>query len=296
TFKFGVQFQRQQQNNFYPGNDGSVGGFYFLGAATASPIADPNGYSNAGYTVADFLLNRASFVSVGGVSGPAGMRSWRDAYFIQDDWKVMPNLTLNVGVRYEYDQPIYEVHNRMSTIDPNNPAVILLDGTPAARAAGYGRGLVDPYYGSVMPRIGFSYSATPRFVVRGGYGIQNFMEGTGANLRMTTNLPFQTTYEANANAASPGQAGNFFRVEDGFSNPASGAAASGATYNVWNKKIKPAFIGEYSLTTEYQVSNTASVQIGYLGESGQHLVTANRTNQLPSPCYVNGVPQNPTSS
>ena len=44
----------------------------------------------------------------------------------------------------------------MSTIDPNNPSVILLDGTAAARAAGYGRGLVDPFYGSVMPRIGFA--------------------------------------------------------------------------------------------------------------------------------------------
>jgi hypothetical protein len=285
TFKFGVQFQRQQQNNFYPGNDGSVGGFYFLGAGTASGKPDLNGYNRNGYTAADFLLNRTSFVSKGGVSGPAGMRSWRDAYFVQDDWKALPNLTLNIGVRYEYVQPIYEVHNRMSTIDPANPSVILLDGTPQARAAGYGRGLIDPYYGSVMPRVGFSYAATPRFVVRGGYGIQNYMEGTGANLRMTTNLPFQSTYQASGNAPSSGSAGNFFDVRNGFSNPASGAQASGAVYNVWNKKIKPAFIGEYNLTVEYQLSNTASIQVGYLGESGQHLVTANARNQLHNPCY-----------
>ena len=291
TLKFGVQFQRQQQNNFYPGNDGSVGGFYFLGAGTSSPNADPNGYSNTGYTVADFLLNRASFVSKGGVSGPAGMRSWRDAYFAQDDWRAVPNLTLSFGIRYEFDQPIYEVHNKMSTIDPNNPSVILLDGTAAARAAGYGHGLVDPFYGSVMPRVGFAYSVTPRLVVRGGYGIQNFMEGTGANLRMTTNLPFQTTYEASGNAPVKGVAGNFFDVRYGFSNPAAGAAASGAVYNVWDKHIKPAFIGEYSLTTEYQIGNTASVQIGYLGEAGQHLITANAANQLHNPCIINGVVQ-----
>ncbi|MEO6910557.1 MAG: TonB-dependent receptor, partial [Edaphobacter sp.] len=61
--------------------------------------------------------------------------------------------------------------------------------------------------------------------------------------------------------------------------------------NVWNKKIKPAFIGEYSLTTEYQISNTASLQVGYLGESGQHLVTANAGNQLHNACYINGVIQ-----
>lgn len=288
TFKVGVQFMRQQQNNFYPGNDGSLGGFYFLGAGTASPTASNAVYNNTGYSAADFLLNRTSFVSKGGVSGPAGMRSWRDAFFVQDDWKVLPTLTLNIGVRYEYDQPIYEVHNHMSTIDPANPSVILIDGTPAARAAGYGRGLVDPFYGSVMPRIGFSYAVTPKLVVRGGYGVQNFMEATGANLRMTTNLPFQSSYQASATAASTANVGSFFQVQNGFSNPASSAAASGAVYNVWNKHIKPAFIGEYSLTTEYQISRTASIQVGYLGESGQHLITANALNQLHNPCVVNG--------
>ncbi len=296
TLKAGAQFMRQQQNNFYPGNDGSLGGFYFLGAGTSSPIVNPNGFSNTGYTAADFLLNRTSFVSKGGVSGPAGMRSWRDAYFVQDDWKVTPLLTVNIGVRYEYDQPIYEVHNHMSTIDPANPSVILLDGTAAARAAGYGRGLVDPFYGSVMPRVGFSFAVTPRLVVRGGYGIQNFMEGTGANLRMTTNLPFQSAYQATATAPAAGSAGSFFAIQNGFSNPASGAATSGAVYNVWNKHIKPAFIGEYSLTTEYQFSRTASVQVGYLGESGQHLITANALNQLHNPCVINGVIQTSVST
>jgi outer membrane receptor protein involved in Fe transport len=283
TLKFGAQFLRQQQNNFYPGNDGSMGGFYYLGAGTA------NG-SSGGYTGADFVLNRAGFVSKGGVSGPAGMRSWRTAYFAQDDWKVSPTLTLNIGVRYEYIQPIYEVHNKMSTIDPANPSVILLAGSPQAAAAGYSRALVNAYYGSVMPRIGFAFQATPRLVVRAGYGLQNFMEGTGANLRMTTNLPFQGSYQASGlqSNATGGVPGQFFTVQSGFGTASGTGAATGVVYNVWNKKIKPAFIGEYSLTLEYQVSNSASFQIGYLGESGQHLITANRRNQLAAPCVVNG--------
>jgi outer membrane receptor protein involved in Fe transport len=298
TFKFGVQFLRQQQNNFYPGNDGSLGGFYFLGAgsANASSFTNPNGYKSNGYAAADFLLNRAGFVSKGGVAGPVGMRSWRDAYFAQDDWKVTPTLTLNLGIRYEYVQPIYEVNNKMSTIDPNNPAVILLAGSAQASAAGYSRALVDAYYGSVMPRLGFAWSATPRFVLRGGYGLQNYMEGTGANLRMTTNLPFQSTYQASGVQPTSNNLGSFFIVQNGFSNPASGAAASGAVYNVWNKHIKPAFIGMYTLTVEYEVNNTASVQVGYVGESGQHLVTANQRNQLHNPCIVNGAPVNAATS
>jgi len=288
TFKFGVQFMRQQQNNFYPGNDGSLGGFYFLGAGTANGAgATTNGIRSNGYTAADFLLNRAGFISKGGVAGPVGMRQWRDAYFVQDDWKVSPTLTLNLGLRYEYSQPIYEVNNKMSTIDPNNPSVILVDGSSQTRAAGYGRGLVDPYYGSIMPRIGFAWSAMPKFVVRGGYGLQNYMEGTGANLRMTTNLPFQSTYQASAVPSGTSNAGTFFDVRNGFGT----STASSNVWNVWNKKIKPAFIGIYNLTVEYQVSNTASVQLGYVGESGQHLVTANQRNQLRTPCIVNGVVQ-----
>lgn len=288
TFKFGAQFLRQQQNNFYPGNDGSLGGFFYLGAGTAAG-------TSGGYTGADFVLNRAGFVSKGGVSGPVGMRSWRSAYFAQDDWKVSPNLTLNIGVRYEYVQPIYEVNNKMSTIDPANPSVILLAGSPQAKAAGYSRALVDAYYGSIMPRIGFAYQATPRLVVRGGYGIQNFMEGTGANLRMTTNLPFQGSYQASGlQSTASGTPGQFFTVQSGFGSASGTGAASGVVYNVWNKKIKPAFIGEYSLTLEYQVSNTASFQVGYVGETGQHLITANRRNQLAAPCGnfpVAGAPQ-----
>ncbi|WP_260705621.1 TonB-dependent receptor [Edaphobacter flagellatus] len=298
TFKFGVQFLRQQQNNFYPGNDGSLGGFFFLGPGTSSQSGSPNGYST-GYTAADFILNRAGFKSIGGVAGPVGMRQWRDAYFVQDDWKITPTLTLNLGVRYEYSQPIYEVNHKMSTIDPNNPSRIIIDGSNTsvcqpfnlpcitAKNAGYGRGLVDPFYGSVMPRIGFAWSATPKFVVRGGYGLQNYMEGTGANLRMTTNLPFQSASQLSGNLPGTGNtAGAFYNVQGGFGS----ATALSNVYNVWNKKIKPAFISIYNLTLEYQLNNTASLQVGYAGESGQHLVTANQRNQLPNPCIINGAP------
>jgi hypothetical protein len=294
TFKVGVQFLRQQQNNFYPGNDGSMGGFYYLGAGTTSPTAATGAAlpARTGYSTADFLLNRASFVSKGGVAGPVGMRSWRSAYFFQDDWKVTPSLTLNLGVRYEYVQPFYEVNNKMSTLSLANPSVgIIVAGSSLAKSLGYNRGLVDAYYGSVMPRIGFAFSPTPRFVVRGGYGLQNFMEGTGANLRMTTNLPFQSATQINSTAATSTSVGSFFTTQNGF---AGSGVTSTNVFNVWNKKMKPAFIGIYNLTVEYQVSNTASVQVGYVGESGQHLVTANQRNQLTAPCVINGAVVQPS--
>src|SRR5262249_25944011 len=146
TLKFGVQFLRQQQNNFYPGNDGSLGGFFFLGPGSASPnggdvvtsfqgvgaAASAKQQYSTGYTAADMLLDRAGFKSKGGVAGPVGMRQWRNAFFVQDDWKVNPTLTVNLGLRYEYSQPIYEVNHKMSTIDPNNPGVIIVDADTTA--------------------------------------------------------------------------------------------------------------------------------------------------------------------
>ena len=301
TFKFGVQFLRQQQNNFYPGNDGSLGGFFFLGPGTQySSATDPGGYST-GYAAADMYLDRAGFKSKGGVAGPVGMRQWRDAYFVQDDWKVLDTLTLNLGVRYEYSQPIYEVNHKMTTIDPANPSVVIVDNDNVdactkigmtycvtGKSAGYGRGLTDPFYGSVMPRVGFAWSVTPKFVARGGYGLQDYMEGTGANLRMTTNIPFQAGFEQSGTLGSPGSAGSFFRIEDGMG---SGAVNVSNLWNVWNKKIKPAFISIYNLTLEYQLGNATSIQAGYVGESGYHLVTANQRNQLHAPCVVGGVVQ-----
>ncbi|MBS1798791.1 MAG: TonB-dependent receptor [Acidobacteria bacterium] len=317
TLKAGVQFFRQQQNNFYPGNDGSLGAYFFTGKGTTNPNGgtvptnvqwvgtgtQPAQQYSTGYAAADLVMDRVSSKAIGGVSGPVGMRQWRNAFFVQDDWKVLPTLTVNLGVRYEYAQPIYEVNGKMSTVDPNNPSVIIIDrdNTSAcaaagvacvtAKSAGYGRGLVDPYHASFMPRLGFAWNAVPKFVVRGGYGLQNFMEGTGANLRMTTNYPFQSAFEANGTIATSTTPGNFFKVEDGMG---SGTTLSNV-FNVWNKHFKPEFISIYNLTLEYQVTNTASVQVGYVGESGQHLVTANWRNQLRNTCVINGVIQNPAT-
>jgi hypothetical protein len=296
--KAGVEFTRYQQNNFYPGNDGANGQFDYNGNYTSDPAAvtGPTVPGAGGFGMADFVLDRSSFVGIGGVTGRTGQRQWRSAYFVQDDYKLQPNLTLNLGVRYEYDQPIYEVNNKEANVDLATGTVYTAGEQGAAAVFGNGRALYHPVYSNVMPRIGFAYQAMPKLVVRGGYGITNDLEGTGANLRLTYNPPFQPSFEVTGTAPSATGPGSFFTLENGFSS-ANTPNYSGTTYRAWDSHLKPSFIGEYSLTTEYAVSNTLSLTVGYVGESGQHLIQAVALNQLHTPCVIGGVVQsNPNST
>ncbi len=288
TFKMGAQFIREESNCFSSGNDGVLGTMAYTGVSTSNPIT-----GDAGYSMADFVLDRVDYIGQGTFTGPQGLRNWIDAFFVQDDWKISQSLTLNLGVRYEYDQPMYEVNNKYANVDFNTKQLVHA-GTPAAAALG-GRGLVFPFHGGIMPRVGFAYSVNPRLVIRGGYGMQTFMEATGETRRLTLNPPNNADNYTAGEAPSPTGPAVYFTAESGFTNPATVNPV--LALNARDPHIRPALIGEYSLTTEYQVNNTASLRVGYVGESGQHLINHNAANQLFVPCIIGGVVQtNPASS
>lgn len=267
TMKMGVEILRYQQNNFYPGNDGVMGRIQYSGAFT-------------GATVSDFVADKVWYAGLAANVGRSGQRQYRDAFFFQDDWRVLPNLTLNLGLRYEYDQPIYEVNNKQANVDLDT-GIVYQAGQAGASKMGSSRALYKPVYTNFMPRIGFAYQVSNRTVVRGGYGITNFLEGTGANLRLTFNPPFQPSFQYQALPASSTTAGTPLSVETAFSNFTS--AASSNTYRAWDKNLKPAFIQEFSFGVEYQLSNATSAIASYVGQTGQHLVDARAGNQLRSP-------------
>jgi hypothetical protein len=276
-FKFGAEFTRYQQNSFYPGNDGELGSFTYTGQFSA-PVASSNTYG-----FADFLTDQVEDAAVGQVNGRTGQRQWRDAGFAQDDWKIMPNLTLNLGVRYEFDQPIYEVNNKEANLNLATGQIVYAGTALANQTYTNGRALYDDTYHDFMPRIGFAYQATPRFVVRGGYGITNYLEGTGANLRLTQNPPFHNDFEEIATIPTGSGAsyspGTYFTTAAGF--PTTQAAVT--TFYAWKKNFQPAFIQEYTLFTEYQVAPNSSLSVGYVGEGGHHLTDPVFGSQLTAP-------------
>ncbi|HYO83875.1 MAG TPA: TonB-dependent receptor, partial [Bryobacteraceae bacterium] len=255
--KMGGQAIRYQQNRFYSGNNGVLGFFAYDGRHTGSAFAD-------------FLLDQLAQKGRGSNTGLWGHRHWRTALFVQDDFKVTPNLTLNLGLRWEFTQPLYEVADRQLNVD------IYTGEIRRAGQDGNSRALYEPYYKQFMPRLGFAYSpewfGTRRFVIRGGYGITSYMEGTGANLRLPLNPPFFFESDVQYAQGAPGSIGT------GFSDVQARNRLAGQI-RAWNPDLRPAFIQQYNLSTEYLITESTSFTAAYVGQKGTHLVNPREGNQ-----------------
>ncbi len=287
-FSVGVQAVRYQQNYALTGAQGSLGQFNFNGSFTG------NGAGDTGYSGADFVLGLASSDSIAlPGSGLAGNRQWRTAEFIQDDWKATDRLTLTAGVRYEYDQRWNEAHNRTGNVLLTGPMAGTVEyagsvpaGAPAGSIVCDNISCYQPTLNQIQPRLGFAYQVTPRVVLRGGYGTTSFFEGNSNNQRLTYQSPFlafssptATTPQAGT-GTTPNNPGAPIQVTNGFSINASSLSNQGAGFGAWPQHIQPAYIHEFNLTTEFELSNKVSASVSYVGESGQHLEDYRNGNQL----------------
>jgi hypothetical protein len=259
--KIGAQFLRYQQNYSYAGNGGVLGNMTY----------GNSGFSFTNYSFADFVAGYLYTQDVPSVIGRFGQRQWRDGVFFQDDWKLYPNFTLNLGVRWDFSQPIYESNNKMANINLQTGAYSVAGQNGASRA------LYNALYTQFLPRIGFAYSATPKFVLRGGYGITSYFEGMGANLRLTQNPPYDNeTISQTTSVGAP------LSVTAGLPKLPDGSYQGGTTYQAWDTNNRPSLTQQFSLTTEYQLSNASSIQVGYVGSTTQHMAIPLMANQLQS--------------
>ena len=286
--KVGFEFLRYQQDYVSTSDTGGLlGQFIYNG----NPTANWNNYgnNNEGYGYADFVLDTASNAQITGLHGLFGQRQWRDAIFVQDDWKVLPNLTVNLGLRYSYEQPNYEVNNKMLNV--NTPYAIGQPfGTPVNSMLEYAgaynpttgktnsRALYNPYRLGFMPRFGFAYKATPKFVVRGGYGSTDELESTGSSLRLTQNPQFQPAVSKNAGGPGPFSLGTY-SLATGLVGSAGTNTCTSSNCYAWDPAMRPAVISQFSLNVQYQIDSHTSVQAGYVGQVGQHLAVPLWANQ-----------------
>jgi hypothetical protein len=283
TFSIGVQALRYQNNYPTSNNNGFLGSLNYSGAFTSNPSL-PNA---GGYGGADFLLDRVSGAGATLASVNVGQRQWRTSGFVNDDYKATPRLTLNAGLRYEYDQPWIESNNKTGNIDIATGQVIYAGSMPTGAPVGSGlcsnRACYQANYRQLMPRLGFAYQATDRFVIRGGYGATSFFEGNSSNQRLTSITPFIQAVNVTVVTPTPGNPGVPRTAEQGFTG---GTVTAGGTFNVYPQNIQPAYVQEFNLTTEYAVTHSLSLQVGYVGELGQHIEDYGNLNQY----LVNGDP------
>ena len=262
-FKMGAEVLRYRQNRFYGSNNGIFGAFDFNGSYTQQI-----GVNNTGSGVADFLLGLPDNVGKSFAVG-WGQRSIREGFFGQDDFKVRSNLTLNLGLRYEYVTPYVEVHDRQTSYD-------LITGKQLfAGKNGNSRALYNGYKKGFQPRFGLAWTPE-RFhnhvVLRTAYGILNYLESTGTNRRLPMNPPYVYDFFVQYDARTPGP-----KITDGFPNfaPTPNGPPSGSI-RVFPNVLTPAIIQQWNVTVESQLANNLTVSAGYVGQDADHLVLSDR--------------------
>ena len=270
--RFGFQGWRLRMDGFFPGNGGLAGNFNFNGQ-----------YSGSGES--DFLLGLPDQIAVGRPGPVWGQRGNIFGAFFQDDWKLTSKLVLNLGLRYEDHTPWYETNDKQVNFDPNTGNLEL----PGQN--GNSRALYDSYngIGDYQPRIGISYSPVPKTVIRAGYSISSFMEGTGQGLRLPQNPPFSVQTSANYTALPLPTT----TLDQGFTsisttNPctitglenASPACYSGNLLLSWDRHVQPARSTQWNLTFQNQLTSTMTFQLGYVGQTARHLAVPKDLAQL----------------
>ena len=189
TLKFGFNAQRREMNQ--RAFEGEGGLYSFSGGFTNGP--DPLLPSaNTGNSIADLMLGLPASGALNAGFSTATKSYYYGAYF-QDDWRVTPQLTLNLGIRYEVEPPFHDRFDHFSRLDrtvrspiadsvgPNTNGQTLdqyfqnlvgrplLGGIAWPSLPGYGRGIDTTDKNNIAPRLGFAYRATNKLVIRGGF-------------------------------------------------------------------------------------------------------------------------------
>lgn len=261
--KFGFSMLKNIQTRYYAGNNGALGSFSYNGAYT-------------GVDIGDFLLDTLASKGRGAVADPWNHIGWRNILFAQDSWKLTRKITFNYGLSWEYTSPIYERDDRQVNINTFTGQLIYPGKTE------YGRALYKAYKKQFNPNLGIAWQVNQKTVVRAAYRLSNFLEGTGANLRLPLNPPFFTESNVTYDSAAPGKitAGFADLVARGdLTGPRSSpTAAPFYQGRAWDLNLRPQMTNQFNFAVERQIDQATSVNIAYVGQRGTHLVIPHEAN------------------
>ncbi|MEN6535888.1 MAG: TonB-dependent receptor [Bryobacteraceae bacterium] len=267
TIKFGAEERVYRVNTFQSGGDFTFG---FSRSFTQGP--DPTKVSStAGYGLATMLLGTATSGSVRRWSPVTNQQTYTAA-FLQDDWKVTPNLTLNLGLRWEYEGPLTDRYNALTNFDPTvqtvTNGVTLRGGAIFPGTNGLPRGLWDKSFNDFGPRAGFAWQVLPKTSLRGGFGLfyipfSYTAPATGFDITtsMVTSLDSVTPYNTLANPFPSG-----INMPTGSSLGALTALGSSLSATVRNQS--GGYSEQWNLSLQRELPGNWLVEAGYMGNHG----------------------------
>jgi Carboxypeptidase regulatory-like domain/TonB dependent receptor/TonB-dependent Receptor Plug Domain len=312
SLKFGYEYEHVwmavNDNNPLFGSFGFGAGYSVCPAGTtipgqATPCATASAVADNYW--ADFLFGTTNNYSLANYF-VAHLRQTMHSVYGQDDWKVMPKLTLNLGLRWEYGSPYSEQNRNISNFDPTTQTVLTL--TPGASGTGitpftgsgvYGNTLVNPDLNNFGPRVGFAYAATNAIAIRGGFGL-SFVHYTraGSGDILAINAPQaqfagvtqptpNTTNHCNPLPAQIISVGGttpscFATMDQGFPS-ALVTTFNPATDNITYipKNTRDSYVENYFLSVQQQLGKNVLFDLAYVGSHGvklQGFLNANQKN------------------
>jgi Carboxypeptidase regulatory-like domain/TonB-dependent Receptor Plug Domain len=265
SLKFGVDL-RAPMRNIYQDEPGTRGSLRF----------DPR---FTGFTYSDFLLGYVSSSQLTNVHF-VDQRLWMLSGFAQDDWKIRRNLTLNLGLRYDFATPALDGRNQMSNFDPtaNSGAGGLVTASSGSLEQ---RALVQINKRNFAPRVGLAYSVAPKTVLRAGYGIYYMLfERFGSEDQLALNAPFLIN---NVQAVASGATAPLFFLKNGFPANSLDPSQPGLLSRVRIRAVDPAtptpYVQQWSLGVQRELPWSLLGEMNYVGTHSSHLNVLADLNQ-----------------
>ncbi|NJM52380.1 MAG: TonB-dependent receptor [Blastocatellia bacterium] len=290
TFRFGTDVMAPLKLD-YIDVPGTRGRFDFAAVYTSY-----FGVGGTGNALADFLAGTPINVLLTN-AGVVEQRRYMYSFFGQDDWRITPKLTVNLGLRYDFGTPSYEENNKLANFNPT-AALAATDQAQALsslRLASDGslenRALIKPDRNNFAPRFGFAYSVTDKFVIRGGYGMYfNLLDRIGSEDQIALNPPNIINFNTRTDAA--GSAVGGVTLNGGL--PAN--LLSPNNISIRNIQVRAAnpnavtpYIQQMSIGGQYELFKDWLVEANYVHTKGTKLYTLRDLNQ-PLPNTANSRP------
>ncbi|MFC6645423.1 TonB-dependent receptor [Granulicella cerasi] len=243
--------------------------------------------SFTGYTFSDFMFGVPDQISMTSLF-VAHLRQGGHGAFLQDDWRILPKLTLNIGLRYEYTSHFEEKDSRMTNFDPQNTPQTGQMIRAAASGSAYQKQLIDPDLNDLMPRFGLAFSPNSKLVVHGGYGI-GYMHYTrsGEADDLAVNGPQMNAVVYNQIPAYTKLTGvtatsTFYSLDNGFPQN----MASPSNFNLYTSMVKwvprsyrDPYVQSWYVGVQTAIGSKMLADIAYVGNHGVKLQEVGTYNQ-----------------